>query len=188
VVIAPIEELAYWRVNDSLVTLDGYLNDVTYGLEQGTIEDFIPHFWEQDVIDDQRLGIPVTRNANFLIQNTTWAKELGFNISPMTPQLFRNHVCTARDELLYDDDWRNNGMGGWVVKQDEYTILSWLNTFQLTEFPTDQTSYAFDQPATLEAFTFLRQIFDEDCSWNARNPTHYEYLINRQALYISADI
>jgi ABC-type glycerol-3-phosphate transport system substrate-binding protein len=188
VVIAPIEELAYWQANDSLVTLDGYLNDVTYGLEQETIEDFFPLFWEQDVIDDQRLGIPVSRNANFLIQNTSWAKELGLNIPPLNPQLFRNHVCSARDELLYDDDWRNNGMGGWVVKQDEYTILSWLNTFQLTEFPTDQTTYAFDQPATLDAFTFLRQIFDEDCSWNARNPTHYEYLINRQALYISADI
>ncbi|MDO9088384.1 MAG: extracellular solute-binding protein [Anaerolineaceae bacterium] len=188
VVIAPIEELAYWHAIENLVLLDEYLNDVTYGLEEKIIEDFIPLFWEQDVLDEHRLGIPVSRNANFLVQNTSWAKELGFNIPPMSPQIFRNHVCTARDELINDNDWRNNGMGGWIVKQDEYTILSWLNTFHLNEFPINQESYAFDQPATLEGFTFLRQIFDEDCSWNARNPTHYEYMINRQALYISADI
>jgi multiple sugar transport system substrate-binding protein/sn-glycerol 3-phosphate transport system substrate-binding protein len=188
VVIAPIEELAYWYASENLVLLDEYLNDVTYGLETETIENFIPLFWEQDVLDKHRLGIPVSRNANFLIQNTSWTKELGFSVLPMSPQIFRNHVCTARDELINDNDWRNNGMGGWVVKQDEYTILSWLNTFHLNEFPISQESYAFDQPATLEAFTFLRQIFDEDCTWNARNPTHYEYLINRQALYISADI
>jgi ABC-type glycerol-3-phosphate transport system substrate-binding protein len=40
----------------------------------------------------------------------------------------------------------------------------------------------------LDGFTFLREIFDEDCTWNARNPTHYEYFANRQALYISADV
>jgi len=106
----------------------------------------------------------------------------------MTPQLFRNQTCTARDELLNDNDWENNGMGGWIVTQDEYTILNWLNAFQLEEFPTTETPYSFDQPATLDSFTFLREIFDEDCTWNARNPTHYEYFVNRQALYISADV
>ena len=75
-----------------------------------------------------------------------------------------------------------------IVTQDEYTILNWLNTFQLSEFPVSETPYPFDQPATLEAYTYLREIFDEDCAWNARNPTHYEYFVNREALYISADM
>lgn len=188
VLVAPIEELAYWHKMNNLITLDGYLNDLQYGLTSEQIEDFIPLFWEQDVLDDQRLGIPISRNANFLVQNLSWSKDLGFDISAMTPQLFRNQTCKASEELLNDKDWINNGMGGWIVTQDEYTILSWLNTFQLVEFPTTETPYAFDQPATLDGFTFLREIFDEDCAWNARNPTHYEYFVNRQALYISADV
>ncbi|MBE0686449.1 MAG: extracellular solute-binding protein [Anaerolineaceae bacterium] len=188
VVIAPTEELAYWHKMGSLFPLDGYLNDFQYGLNSDLMDDFIPLFWEQDVLDGQRLGIPISRNANFLVQNISWSKELGFDIPAMTPQLFRNQTCKARDELLNDTDWMNNGMGGWIVMQDEYTILSWLNAFQLVEFPNSETPYAFDQPATLDGFTFLREIFDEDCSWNARNPTHYEYFANRQALYISADV
>ena len=188
VVVAPIEELAYWHKMENLITLDGYLNDFQYGFHTDLIDDFIPLFWGQDVLNEQRLGIPISRNANFLVQNISWSKELGFDIAAMTPQLFRNQTCNARDELLNDNDWMNNGMGGWIVTQDEYTILSWLNAFQLVEFPTSETPYAFDQPATLDGFTFLREIFDEDCTWNARNPSHYEYFANRQALYISADV
>ena len=188
VVVAPIEELAYWHKMGNLITLDGYLNDIQYGLNTDLIDDFIPLFWEQDVLDEQRLGIPISRNADFLVQNISWAKEQGINIAAKTPQLFRNQTCQARDELLNDNDWRNNGMGGWVVKLNEYTILNWLNAFQLVDFPTSETPYKFDQPATLDGFTFLREIFDEDCAWNARNPSHYEYFANRQALYISADV
>lgn len=188
VVIAPIEELAYWHKMDNLIPLDGYLNDLQYGFSTELIEDFLPLFWDQDILDTHRLGIPISRNANFLVQNTSWTKELGFDIPAMTPQLFRQHTCLARDELQNDNNWQNNGLGGWIVQQDEYTILSWLNAYQLEEFPVTETPYAFEQAATLDAFTFLRKLFDEDCAWNARNPTHYEYFANRQALYISADV
>ncbi len=188
IVVAPTEELAYWHKMGNLITLDGYLNDLQYGFSTELIEDFLPLFWDQDILDTHRLGIPISRNANFLVQNLSWAKELGFDIPAMTPQLFRQHTCLARDELQNDNDWQNNGLGGWIVQQDEFTILSWLNTFELTDFPVTETPYAFEQAATLDAFTFLRELFDEDCAWNARNPTHYEYFANRQALYISADI
>ena len=107
----------------------------------------------------QRLGIPISRNANFLVQNISWSKELGFDIPAMTPQFFRTQTCKARDELLNDNDWMNNGMGGWIVTQDEYTILSWLNAFQLVEFPTSETPYAFDQPATLDGFHLFTRDF-----------------------------
>jgi multiple sugar transport system substrate-binding protein len=188
VVIAPIEELAYWYQQDYLVPLDQYLNDPTYGFSEEVIEDFLPLFWQQDIVDENRLGIPIARNTNFLLMNTTWAKELEITMAAMTPAILKNQLCQVRDVLVNDDDWRNNGMGGWIVTQDEYTVLNWLNAYQLEEFPVSETPYPFDQPATLEAYTFLREIFDEDCAWNARNPTHYEYFANRQALYISADV
>ena len=187
VVVAPIEELAYWHQFGYLLELDPFIDDVTYGLDRETIQDFFTVFWQQDVIDTIRLGIPISRNANFLVVNTSWAKELEINITSMTPKMFQNQVCAARDDLLYDDDWRNNGMGGWIVRHNDYTILNWLNAFDLAEFPDIDTSYSFDQDATLNAFTYLRDLFDDACAWNARNPTHYEYFANRQALFISAD-
>jgi ABC-type glycerol-3-phosphate transport system substrate-binding protein len=168
--------------------MDQFVNDPSYGLSEDVIEDFLPLFWEQDIIDENRLGIPISRNTNFLLMNTTWAKELEINMPAMTPAILKNQLCQARDVLINDDDWRNNGMGGWVVTQDEYTVLNWLNAYQLEEFPVSETPYPFDQPATLDAFTYLREVFDEDCAWNARNPTHYEYFVNRQALYVSANV
>lgn len=188
VVVAPIEELAYWHQSENLVLLDPFIDDATYGLSSEVIEDFLPLYWEQDIVDNNRLGIPIARNTNFLLMNTTWAEELEINMAALTPTILKNQLCQARDVLINDDDWRNNGMGGWIVTQDEYTTLNWLNTYQLEEFPINETPYPFDQPATLEAYTYLREIFDEDCAWNARNPTHYEYFANRQALYISADM
>ena len=188
VVIAPIEELAYWHKMENLVLLDDFLSDPQYGLNDAIISDFIPLFWEHDQLDGQQLGIPISRNANFLVQNLSWAKELGFDIAAMTPELFRTQTCQASEVLLQDNNWVNNGMGGWIVTQDEYTVLSWLNAFKLTDFPENESSYSFDQSATLDGFVYLREIFDADCAWNARNPTHYEYFANRQALYISADL
>ena len=188
VVVAPIEELAYWYQFGYLLALDQYVNDNIYGFNPELIQDFLPVFLQQDVIDKTRLGIPISRNANFLVMNTSWAKELDINIAAMTPQMFQTHVCAAKNDLLYDDDWRNNGMGGWIVRHNDYTILNWLNAFNLKEFPETDTPYNFYQDATLDAFTYLREMFDDDCAWNARNPTHYEYMANREALYISADV
>ena len=188
VVVAPTEELAYWQKMENLITLDDYLNDLQYGLPPEVQADFLSLFWEQDILDEQQLGIPISRNANFLVQNLSWSKELGFDIPAMTPPLFRQHTCKARDELLNDNDWQNNGLGGWIVQKDEYTILSWLNAYQLEEFPVSETPYAFEQTATLDGFTFLRELFDEGCAWNARNSTHFEYFANRQALYLSTDM
>lgn len=188
VVIATAEELAYWNKMGNLRTLDDYLIDSQYGLNPEQVADFIPQFWEQDVVDESRLGIPVAGNANFLLLNTSWAKELGYDIPAITPQLFQLQSCSATQALLHDSDWTNNGMGGWVVTQDEYTILNWLNSFQLAPFPTTETPYLFDQPAALKGFSYLRELLDADCAWNARNPSHYEYFANRQALYVSADM
>lgn len=188
VVVAPIEELAYWYKLDNLVSLDGYLYDFQYGFSQEDFEDFLPIFWEQNTLDQARLGIPISGNVNFLVQNASWAKELGYDSPGQTPQQFQSQVCAARDQILNDNQWQNDGTGGWIVQQDEYTTLSWLNTYQLADFPTSETPYAFDQTATVDGFTYIRQLFDDDCAWIARDPTHYEYLVNRQALYISADV
>jgi ABC-type glycerol-3-phosphate transport system substrate-binding protein len=188
VVIAPIEELAYWYKMERLIPLDDFISDPQYGVEHAILDDMVETIWGQDLIDGQRLGIPISRNIDLLAINNTWANQLGFNQLPQSPSDFRQQMCAARDALLADEVVENNGMGGWIVKQEDYVILNWLNSFQLAEFPTSETAYAFNQPASLEGFTFIKELFNDDCAWNARNPDSSKYFANRQALAISVDV
>ncbi|PKO12029.1 MAG: hypothetical protein CVU39_26160 [Chloroflexi bacterium HGW-Chloroflexi-10] len=186
VVVAPVEELSYWQQGGSLLSLDAYVADPLYGLSQEVLADFEPIFWSQDVVNAQRLGIPAMRDMRVLLYNITWGKELGFATGPQTPQQFREQVCAARDVYLNDNLWDNNGTGGWVINQQEYTILSWLRGFGISDFPLTPEPYSFNQPAALQAFTYLRLLSDDSCIWAGRNPTVYDYFANRQALLVSA--
>ena len=188
VVIAAGEELAYSRQHGSLLPLDQFVENKDYGLPQEIIADYYPLFWQQDVLDGQRLGIPAARNAHFLLYNTTWAKELGFKTPPQKPAQFMAQVCAARDYVLKDDNWQNNGTGGWIIDRREYTLLGWLHAFGIADFPQAEQPYAFNQPATLETFTFLHQLSDDTCAWQSRDPSPYEYFANREALLVSADL
>lgn len=188
VVMAPVEELAYWQQQGNLVPLDQFITDNTYGMEAEIISDFYPLFWEQDVLDGQQLGIPVARDAQFLLYNSEWAKSMGFQKPPQTPAQFRIQTCKARDIQLENQDFQFHGTGGYIITNQDYAILSWIKAFGAEEFPLKEEPYLFDQTATLETFLFLRQLSDDTCAWRSRNPTPYDYFSNRQALLVSANI
>ncbi len=187
VVIAPVEELAYWADQESVVVLDDFLNDSTYGMDTVTQAAYFPLFWEQDVVNGERLGIPAARSARLLTYNYTWAQELGFSVAPQTTIQFKNQVCAAQQALLNDNQWQNDGLGGMIVDRNEYTILSWLTGFGIDPYE-GQPVYPFNQDQTKAAFVYLRALFDEGCAWNARNPTPFEYFANREALMYSTTV
>lgn len=187
VVIAPIEELTYWRGQDRLVVLDPYLSDETYGMDAEEQAAYYPLFWEQDVVNQERLGVPASRSARVLVYNHTWAQEMGYVVVPQTALQFKNQVCAAQDALLKDNRWQNDGLGGIIVDRNEYTILSWLSGFGIADFH-NQPVYEFDQEETKEGLSYLREIFDDGCAWNARNPTPFEYFANREALFYATSV
>ena len=188
VVIAPIEELAYWFKQGYLISLDKYIQDSTYGLDANTLEDFFPPFWQQDIVNGEQLGIPVSRDVHFLLYNQTWAKDLGFANSPVNFSQFNAQTCAAGAALAHDNRIDNNGMGGWIINRSDLVLLSWLRGFGIADFPEQEMIYQYNQPQTIKAFTYIRKLFDEGCAWVSRNPTPYEYFANRQALIISADL
>jgi len=188
VVVAPVEELAYWFKNGSLKALDAFVNDATYGMDAGVQDDYVAQFWQQDIINDQRLGIPASRDVHFMFYNQTWAKELGFNAPPTTTAQFITQSCAASASLLNDKSLENDGTGGWIINRNEYVLLSWLRAFGIADFPVEEKVYEFDQAQTIAAFEYLRKMFDDNCSWISRNPTPYEYFAGRQALFISGDL
>ena len=188
IVIATIEELAYWNQNEFMLPLDQFISDSTFGMDQTVIGDFHPLFWGQDVVDGQRLGIPIARDAQFLLYNQSWGKFLGFRLPPETPEQFQVQVCAARDAQLLNKDILLHGTGGWIINRQDYPLISWLKAFGVADFPVNEEPYSFDQIATLDTFVFLRQLADDTCAWNSRNPTPYDYFSNRQALMFSANI
>ena len=188
VVMASIDELAYWQQQGELIPLDQFITDDTYGMDQEFISDFLPLFWEQDVLDGQQLGIPVARDAQFLLYNSEWAKSMGFQTAPQTPAQFRIQTCAARDFQLKNLNFEFHGTGGYIITNQDYPILSWIRAFGADDFPVEEEPYLFDQTATLESFLYLQQLSDDTCAWRSRNPTPYDYFSNRQALLFSANI
>ena len=112
-----------------MVDLNSYVTDPNSGLSDDDLGEFPGVFLEQDIVDGRRLGMPAQRSGHLLIYNRTWAKELGFADPPETPQQFRDQACAAHAELNRDDDPANDARGGWLVRTDGMTFLSWLSAF-----------------------------------------------------------
>jgi multiple sugar transport system substrate-binding protein/sn-glycerol 3-phosphate transport system substrate-binding protein len=188
VVIAPSAMLSAWQGQyKNLINLDEYIDLQEYGLSDQELADFTPIIWQQDTLNGRRFGYPVQRDAYVLIYNQTWAQELGFSTPPSVPSQFQNQICGAKQALLKDDKSENDGTGGWVVRNDEGTTLSWMLTYQYDGFTAlQEDQYAFNEEGAVRTFRFLRYLFDAGCSWNARNPSPYAYFATRQALVFSA--
>ena len=186
-IAAPAEYLFSWNQAhpEMLVNLNEYIQHAEWGLTQDQIDDFIPIFWQQDVTGDDRLGIPLMRDASVLFYNQSWAQELGFTHPPTTPDEFRQQVCAAAAANRSDRTVANDGTGGWIVETRAVTLWSWLRSFDSDPIPAGTDAYKFAMPESEAAFTFLRGLVDENCAWKSRLAAPYEYFANRQALFYS---
>ena len=113
-----------WNTStDQVVDLIPYTSDAEWGFSAVEQSDFYPLIWEQDGIDDMRLGLPAQRFAQVIYYNQTWARQLGFSNPPETPGEFRRQACAAALANNADDDLENNGTGGWVVNTAPPAVL-----------------------------------------------------------------
>lgn len=190
VLVAPSEYLLTWLERDGLIlALDSLIHDPAWGLSEQQRADNALVFWLQDQSQDSQAGIPAQRSARVLIYNQTWARELGYKAAPQTVEDFREQACAAAQALRSDNDTRNDGMGGWIIDWDGLTAYSWLKSFEVeTVIQGEPPEFVFNQPESLQAFTFLRTLMTDGCAWLARNQTPQEYFSNRQALFYSADL
>ncbi len=190
VVIAPSAMLAAWQGEfENLINLDEYIDMQEYGLRDQELADFTPVIWQQDTLAGTRFGYPIQRDAYVLVYNQTWAEELGFPNPPVTPGQFQSQICSAKQALMKDTDSGNDGTGGWIVSNDEGTSLSWLLAFGYGGFSNLQKDiYQFEDQTAVQAFRYLRYLFDSECSWISRNPSPYAYFSTRHALVFSAKI
>lgn len=155
-----------WRSNrDIIVDLNNYVTDAVWGFTREEQTDFLPVFWDQDASDGMRLGIPAQRYAQILYYNQSWAKELGFEQPPQTPAEFKEQVCAATEAYEPGDDSENGDKGGWIISTEYPVFLGWIYAFGGEVVDSENGGYIFDSKEVEEAFSFLRDLYDQDCAW-----------------------
>ena len=107
--------LKNWDTVDLVVDLNQFVNDKTYGLTEEQIADIYPGVFELGVSSDgARLGWPLSQSVNAMVYNITWAKELGFDSAPTTPEELKAQLCAAAEANKTDDNPDNDGGTGMV--------------------------------------------------------------------------
>jgi len=170
VVVAPSEHLLTWMEREGRIRpLNDFIADPVLGLPELSRVNFPLVFWQQDQRGGMQVGIPAHRDTQVIFYNQTWASELGFDTPPTTLNAFKEQACAAAEINRHDRFAANDGTGGWIVNTDGQVVYSWLMTFGLeNELAGDPSAFNLNQPATEQAFTFLRSMVDEGCAWSAR--------------------
>ena len=174
---------------DLLVDMNGYLRDTEWGLPDKDIADFSKPFLQQNLVDSKLTGLPALQTGEVLFYNQTWAQELGFDSAPSTPDEFKDQSCAAARAIMQDDNKDNDGTGGWLISRNAAVTASWMAAFGSDGLSdSDITEIQFSTHENLAAFTYLRDLFDNNCSWISRLPTPYDYFSTRQALFYSGTL
>jgi multiple sugar transport system substrate-binding protein len=176
-----------WDTNDQVVDLNPYINDPIWGLGQAN-EDFYPPFWNSDVLNGKRLGIPAVRTGQYLFYNQTWAAELGFESAPSTTTQFRQQACVASEANGGDNNSENDGTGGYVLTTDYSAILAWIAGFGGDILAPQAVGYQFDTPAVQNTFRYLRDLYDRGCAWLSEDQLPDTDFAERRGLFASGSL
>jgi len=189
VVVAYPEQAQAWNSEGSVILdLSDLIADPDWGIASQDVVDFPAVFWDQDWVEEKRLGVPALRSARVLFYNQTWAEELGFTRAPRTPQEFEEQACTAARANRDDPVWENDGTGGWILDYDALTISAWILGQGGEIQPDRDGAYSFDAPADEQTFRYLRGLFDDGCAWHPRLSDAYGYFATRYALFFSGSL
>lgn len=152
---------AFYMLNNSLVDLNTFIDDPTWGLTPEEKSAFFSSFFDQSVhplFGNQRLGFPPNRSMEVMFYNETWMKELGFEAPPTTPEEFREIACTAAATI-------GDGTGGYILRDDASAVASWTLAFGGNVLNEAGDGYAYNGQATLDAMAFLKGMLDDGCAF-----------------------
>jgi ABC-type glycerol-3-phosphate transport system substrate-binding protein len=147
---------------------------------------FFPVFWNLDLVDGERYGIPYIQNGHFLFYNSTWSQALGFPYTPTTVAEFSEQTCAAFNQNRFDESFDNDGTGGYFYPGDPIALMSWLRAFGGGIDVNNRGEVILTTEENIEALSFLRQMYVDDCAWwTDKEIRPYRYLANRNALAFS---
>ena len=154
-----------WDTVDLVVDLNQFVDDKTHGFTDEEIADIYPGIFALGVnADGKRLAWPFSQSANALVYNITWAKELGFDSPPTTPEDLKAQLCAAADANAADDNPDNDGTGGFVVSSTISDFLGFLHAYGGSPLNADGTAYEFNTPEAKAAALFINDLRDNGCT------------------------
>ncbi len=168
--------------------LDTYVHDPEWGYSPEELADFNEIFLQQDVIGDNRFGMPAVRTAQIMYYNTDWAQELGFSSPPQTAEDFKEQVCAAAQDVKANADDQETGGGGWLINTTPSSVLSWLYAFDSSVLLPNESGYKFNSPESEDALLFLKELFDEGCAYEVLEFPAEADFANRRALIITSSL
>jgi multiple sugar transport system substrate-binding protein len=168
-----------------VVDLSAYVNDPQWGLTPDEQADFFPAFWQADMIENRRVGLPAARAGQVLYYNTSWAQELGFTQAPQTPEEFKEQACAAAKSNQQDGDVQNDGTGGWIISTQPASTLGWLKAFGVPVVDEELSGYQFDTSQAEDAVSFLRELYDQGCAWLPESELAATDFADRRGLFMS---
>ncbi len=192
-VVGYLHQALAWDKLVMMVDLEDYNLDPVWGYTLEEQVDFYPIFWEFDVYAGERLGVPAQRSGQLLFYNQSWAEELGYSKPPNSAEEFLLQACSAAQAESITQPGINTGMGGWVVSDEYPAVLSWLYAFKSQVFQEANSAsgtspYLFDEEEVLQAYSFLRNMYDKGCAWVAENPYPDTFFAERKAIFASGSV
>jgi len=170
---------AFYALAGGLADIEPYVSDAYWGLTDEEYADFYASFLEQGVhpaFGNQRLGFPPNRSMEMVYYNQTWLEELGFDGPPTTPEEFKEMACAAADA-------NGDGTGGYILRDDASAVAAWTLAFGGSILTEDGTGYVYDGEATVEAMTFLKEMYDEGCAYFFTEGYPNPELASRRAIF-----
>ncbi len=181
VIVLP-EHAQEWFREGVTSDLTEYAEDPLYGI---TADDIPYAFWNQDLAGNARVAIPAQRTARVMLWNQTWAEELNFAAEPESVEEFQEQACRAHGSMKKDDFAENDLMGGWIVDTEPMTVYSWMLAFGGGVL--EEGNYRFLAPENINAFKFLRELAEANCSWQS-NADPILSFAEREALFITVSL
>lgn len=188
VVAFDYQALAWDAEREIVVDLSSYVDDPIWGWNEVEQADFYPIFWQQGMVEDMRIGIPAQRSGQLLYYNTSWAEELGFRSPPTTPTQFRVQACAAARANQQDDTPENDNTGGWIISTDYSTVLAWLHAFGSKITRTNGNGYRLNTPEVEDAFSFLRELYEDGCAWLPEDSSIEDEFASRRGLFAAGSV
>jgi ABC-type glycerol-3-phosphate transport system substrate-binding protein len=182
-VIGLPEHALVWDGQSGVVDLAPYVNDPLWGMSAADVADFPAVFWEQDQVGEKRLAMPAQRTTRLMAYNLTWARELGFEEPPITSDEFQKQACAANTSFRSNADERDDAFGGWLVDTDPITAMSWMLAFG--GGPAEGEGFRFLKPENVEAFRFVKTIYEAGCAFRLNETTPVDAFTARRALFIT---
>ena len=167
-----------WQVQDALVNQTPYLESAEYGLTASQVEDFYPAFLARDLVDGERWGMPGLISAEVLLYNQGWAQSLGFSSIPTRASAFNQQACAAQEE-------NGDGTGGWMVDTSPGVASAWLLAFAGTL--ESDGGYDFEVDGVRVSYTFLADLWTQDCAWYPAASYPDQAFVNRDGLFYSVN-